>query len=297
MKVWTRGTAAILLFAAALGGCGRSAAGSAPPAEFRNARRVAIVGYEGSAMEPYISCDGRYLFFNNRNEPAEQTDILFAERSGEETFRYLGALPGVNLPPPVLDAVPSLDARGELFFVSTRSYEQTLSTLYRGDFREGTVSAVSLVPGNVSLRQRGWLTMDAEVSRDGGLLYFANARFTGGPVPVEADLSVARRGPEGFSVAADSRAILAALNSSALEYAPATSADGLELFFTRLQGTTPVILRSTRTDPSAAFSAPQPVAGISGFVEAPTLSCDGEVLYHHRLEGNEFHIVRTERVR
>jgi hypothetical protein len=71
-------TAAALLLAAAIGGCGPSAAGSAPPAEFRNARRVVISGYEGSAMEPYISCDGRYLFFNNRNEPAEQTDLQLA---------------------------------------------------------------------------------------------------------------------------------------------------------------------------------------------------------------------------
>lgn len=281
----------------AFGGCGQSAAGSGPPAEFRNARRVTISGYEGSAMEPYISCDGRYLFFNNRNEPAEQTDILFAEKSGEETFRYVGVLPGANQPPPALDAVPSLDARGELFFISTRSYEQTLSTLYRGDFRDGTVSAVGLVPGNVSLRQRGWLTMDAEVSRDGGLLYFANARFTGGPVPVEADLSVARRGPDGFFVAADSPAVLGPLNSRALEYAPATSADGLEILFTRLEGSAPVILQSTRTNASAPFSAPRPVAGITGFVEAPSLSCDGGVLYYHRLEGNQFHIARAERAR
>jgi hypothetical protein len=77
---------------------------------------VQISEYDGSAMEPYISCDGRYLFFNNRNEPAEQTDILFAEKSGDDAFPFLGPPPGVNQPPPVLDAVPSMDARGELFF-------------------------------------------------------------------------------------------------------------------------------------------------------------------------------------
>jgi len=56
-----------------------------------------------------------------------------------------------------------------------------------------------------------------------------------------------------------------------------------------------VILRSTRTDASTPFSAPRPVAGITGFVEAPILSCDGAVLYYHRLDGNEFHIARAER--
>jgi hypothetical protein len=53
---------------------------------------VSISGYDGSAMEPYISCDSRYLFFNSRNEPAEQTDILFAETSGEGAFRFRGPL-------------------------------------------------------------------------------------------------------------------------------------------------------------------------------------------------------------
>jgi hypothetical protein len=114
---------------------------------------------------------------------------------------------------------------------------------------------------------------------------------------VEADLSVARRGPEGFFVAADSEAVLGPLNSRALEYAPATSADGLEIFFTRLEGSAPVILHSTRTNASAPFSAPRPVAGITGFVEAPSLSCDGGVLYYHRLEGTQFHIARAERAR
>ena len=91
-----------------------------------------ISEYDGSAMEPYISCDGRYLFFNNRNEPAEQTDILFAEKSGDDAFPFLGPPPGVNQPPPVLDAVPSMDARGELFFISTRSQQQYRSLYAAG---------------------------------------------------------------------------------------------------------------------------------------------------------------------
>lgn len=228
------------------GGCGNGAAAppGTPAAEFRNHRRVQITGYEGSAMEPYISCDGRFLFF-----------------------------------------------------ISTRSYDTTLSTLYAGDLRDGRVTSVRLVAGNMAVGQRGWLTMDAEISRDGSLLYFANARFTGGTVPVEADLSVARRVQGAFSVLDDSRAILANLNSRALEYAPATSADGLEIFFTRLEGSSPVILRSSRSDTAAPFGAAYPVTGITGFVEAPALTCDGSVLYYHRLEGSEFAVFRAERAR
>lgn len=68
---------------------------------------VSIEGYDGSAMEPFISPDGHYLFFNNENDPAVNTNLHFAERIGKLSFRYLGELPGVNSH--VLDAAPSLD--------------------------------------------------------------------------------------------------------------------------------------------------------------------------------------------
>jgi hypothetical protein len=121
--------------------CGQDGANPAArsAAAFQNVRRVEIRGHAESAMEPYVSCDGRYLFFNNRNEPGAQTDLYFAERSDDVTFTLRGPLPGANQPPPVLDAVPSMDVRGAFFFISTRSYETTLSTLYEGDFREGRV--------------------------------------------------------------------------------------------------------------------------------------------------------------
>jgi hypothetical protein len=35
---------------------------------------------------------------------------------------------------------------------------------------------------------------------------------------------------------------------------------------------------------------------VSGFVEAPTLTCDGRALYFHRLDGSEFAIYRADRV-
>jgi hypothetical protein len=279
------------------GACGAAPQGAEeqPRAEFRDPRRVAISGYDGDAMEPFISCDGNYLFFNNRNEPSAQTDVHFAAKAGDDGFSYLGPVSGVNQPSPVLDAVPSLDAAGTFFFISTRSYETTLSTLYAGAFREGQVTAVRLVEGDFARRQPGWLTMDAEVSRDGSLLYYADARFAGGAAPEEADLGVARRVGDAFNVAADSKAQLANVNSGALEYAPSTSADGLEIFFTRLTGSQPVILHAVRTAASVPFGAPQSVSAITGFAEAPSLSCDGRSLYYHREDGGKFSIYRVTR--
>jgi hypothetical protein len=295
-NVSTRAVTCLPVLAAVVA-CGQDGANPAAPAPvaFQHERRVEISGHADSAMEPYISCDGRYLFFNNRNEPGEQTDLYVAERAGEATFTLRGPLAGANQPPPVLDAVPSLDVRGTLFFISTRSYEQTLSTLYTGDFREGRVENVRLVPGNVSRRLRGWLTMDAEINRDGTLLYFADARFAGGAVPQEADLAVARGVDGTFSVAPDSARLLATLNTPALEYAPATSADGLEIFFTRLEGSSPAIFRAARASASEGFGVATPIAGVGGFVEAPSLSCDGRTLFYHRREGGAFSVFRAER--
>jgi hypothetical protein len=264
-------------------------------ADFGNPQRVEILGYNGDAMEPFIACDGRYLFFNNRNEPSAQTDVLYAEKDKDESFRFLGPVPGLNQPAPVLDAVPSMDAAGQIFFISTRSYESSLSTLFSGDFRDGRAWSVSLVAGNFSRRQPGWLTMDAEVSRDGGLLYFTDSRFAGGAIPEEADLGVARRSGGTFDVVSDSRAQLANVNSKSLEYAPSTSADGLELFFTRLKGSLPVILHSTRAGASLPFDAPRSLSAISGFAEAPSLSCDGRTLYYHRKDGDQYSIYRVTR--
>ena len=78
---------------------------------------VVISGYEGSAMEPFISPDGHYLFFNNENDPNVNTNLHFADRLGKLSFRYLGELPGVNSP--VLDAAPSMDAAGHFYYAKS----------------------------------------------------------------------------------------------------------------------------------------------------------------------------------
>jgi hypothetical protein len=93
---------------------------------------VTIVGYSGSAMEPFISPDGRFLFFNNENDPAINTNLHFARRTGTRTFQYLGELPGVNSPS--LDAVPSIDSAGHFYFTTLRDYDRTGDSIYTGHF-------------------------------------------------------------------------------------------------------------------------------------------------------------------
>ena len=292
-RAWTALALVVLVPA-----CGGSEMAAPPPpgepAAFGAPERVAILGYAGEAMEPFVTKDGLFLLFNSRNDPAIDTKLHYAERVDGRTFQYRGELAGVNTPS--LEGVPSLDAAGNLFFVSTRRYDQTLSTLYRGRLAGGTVTGVELVPG-VSARTPGLVQFDAEVSDDGNTLFVVEGQFTGGGGPRTTNIGIAVRDGSGFRRPA--MTLMSAINTAALEYAPAISADLLELFFTRLDnsGAQPVthIMRSVRASASAAFGPPQRLETITGFVEAPTLSGDGRTLYYHLLEGNRFVIQRVVR--
>src|SRR5690349_21866005 len=139
---------ALLCCALLATGCGAQMNAAPPGLEYRAfgaPQRVAIRGYGGDAMEPFITRDGRYLLFNNRNDPRVDTNLHYAERVDDVTFDYRGELKGANSP--ALDGVASVDRDGNLFFISTRSYGQTLSTVYRGRFNGGAVSGVELVQG------------------------------------------------------------------------------------------------------------------------------------------------------
>ena len=208
-----------LALLAVLGACGAQKSVPPPPEYhgFGAEQRVAIRGYAGDAMEPFITRDGRYLFFNNRNDPRIDTNLHYAERVDDLTFDYRGELQGANSP--VLDAVPSMDRDGNLYFISTRSYAQTLSTLYRGRFRAGAVSGVELVAG-VSLGRRGLLVFDAEISPGGEALFLADGEFSGGPDPRSADIAVAVRDGAGFRRHPASAEFMRNVNTGTLEYAP-----------------------------------------------------------------------------
>ncbi len=252
-------------------------------------QRVTIRGYNGHAMEPFLTRDGNYLMFNNLNEPQENTNLHYAERKDDLTFEYKGEIKGVNTRS--LEGVPSMDEEGMLYFVSPRSYDKTLSTLYRGRFKDGSVDGVELVPG-VSRRQPGIVNFDVEISADGKTLYFVDALFVQGG-PKTADLVIATRTGTGFKRDTKSSAILKQVNTTALEYAADISADGLELFFTRMNSPPtmpPAIFRAARKSQDDPFEKPQKVAGPTGFVEASTLSHDGKTMYYHTVE-NERRVI------
>lgn len=260
-----------------------------PYTAFHDPRRVTLRGYTDDAMEPFITRDGKYLLFNNRNDPSVNTDLHYAARIDALTFDYRGKLVGVNTA--ALEGVPSMDRTGELYFVSPRSYASTLSTLYRGRFQDGTVTGVEIVPG-VSPQKRGIVNFDAEISADGNTLYFVDGDLSKGGMPSAADIVIATRDRAGFRRAPNSAEILHNINSSALEYAPAISEDGLELFFTRFDANAkpavPTIYRASRKSIMQPFNPPQRIVAIDGFVEGPTLTADGHTLYYHKRENDHF---------
>lgn len=262
--------------------------------DFQNPEPVTIHGYSDNTMEPFITRDGRYLFFNNSNDPSVNTNLHYAERIDDLTFEYKGEIAGVNTP--ALEGVPTMDRDGRFYFVSTRSYRETLSTIYRGRFSRGVVSEVEMVHG-ISEKKPGHLNFDVEVSASGERLYFVDGIFSGKPVPDKADIAIAVRDGASFRRLNDSSALLKNVNTDALEYAACISLDELELFFTRLESTGLVIYRTTRKTVKDVFEPPERVAAATGFVEAATLSPDGLSLYYHKKVGDRFVIYRVTRSR
>jgi Tol biopolymer transport system component len=259
---------------------------------FQNPQRVTIEGYDGEAMEPFITRDGKYLFFNNLNESSVNTNLHWAERVDDLHFKYRGELKGVNTA--ALEGVPSMDRDGNFYFVSNRSYDQTASTLYRGKFSDDAITGVELVPG-VSLAKPGIVNFDAEISADGNTLYFIESEFSFLGQPKNARILFARRKGSSFVRDPASAAIMEAINTDGLNYAPATSASECELFFTRAGPQGPAIYISVRSDKTKPFQTPLRLAAITGFVEGPTLSPDEKSLYYHKKENGHFVLYRVTR--
>ena len=263
---------------------------------FTNPQPVTIQGYSQDAMEPFISPDGNYLFFNNSNS-APQTNLYYATRIDDLTFQFQGEIGGANAPG--LNAVASMDVNNIFYFVSTRSYSQTLSTIYSGNFSNGSLSNVAIVPG-ISKDKLGDVNFDQCISPDGSTLYFVDGVFNGGSVPQHASIAIAKRlVGDHFMRLKNSAKIMQTINTHGLNYAPDISKSGLEFFFTRIPGQPPmpppVIYTATRASTSRPIGKPRKIEAITGFAEAPALSPDEKSLYYHENVNGTFVIQRVTR--
>ena len=263
---------------------------------FANPQAVTIQGYTGTAMEPFISSDGQYLLFNTSNQAPNIPALQYATGVNGQSFLYQGEISGANQSG-ALSGTPTMDDDGNLYFVSTRSYAQTLSTIYTGQFDAGSVSDVHPVPG-VSGAAGGIVDFDVAVSPDGNTLYVSVGTFNGGSAPEKASLSIYDKEGSGFVADPSSARLLHAVNQKKfLTYAASISTNGLELFFTRARtsGDVPAIYRATRKKIGKPFGHVQRLAAVTGFAEAPSISADGSTLYYHQLVGDQFDIESVTR--
>lgn len=258
--------------------------------------RVNILGYEDHIMEPFLSRDGTILFFNNLNNPSVNTNLHYSTRINDSLFQYEGELKGINTD--FLEGVPSMDVSNVLYFISTRSYDQTLSTIYHCYFLNDSVSNISLVSG-ISRNIAGWVNFDIEVSRDGNYLYYSDGLYDTQGGPYESDLGLAVKTNNLFRISDD--LVLKEINTEALEYGACISSNMLELYFTRAElpltgSSVPQIYVATRNSDSEPFGIPSKIKSISGFAEAPTISPDDQIIYYHKKEDGKFvlYLIRKE---
>jgi hypothetical protein len=284
------------LFAVPTGAAGPGARAAKKSTGFADPEPVVIEGYSATAMEPFISPDGEDLFFNTSNQAPGIPALQYATRGAGQTFTYEGPVAGTN-ESGFLSGTPSLDDHDTLYFVSTRSYDQTFSTIYAGVFSSGQVTGVHLVSG-VTGAAGGTVDFDVGVSPDGATLLVSVGQFDQAGVLHSAHLALYDNQGSGFVLDPNSTRLLHAVNKKKdLTYAAAISGNGLELFFTRaaVSGGDPAIYRAVRTHLGRPFGHVQRISAISGFAEAPSISADGGTLYYHLLVGDQFAIESVSR--
>jgi len=264
---------------------------------YERSQVVDIEGYKDDAMEPCISLDGKYLFFNNFNGDKSDTHIHFAKRVAGTRFRYEGILPGTRSKSK--DMAPSIDRKNRFYFTSLRSFDKDRKSIYTGTWRPNGVTDVAPVSGKISPVEVFTVNMDCCISPDGNVLVLSRAVFMFSKDPSKSDLLIASRSDYGtFEMNKAMQKTIDSLNTSALEYAPALTDDLREIYFTRCHkdgdghGHGPffetMMARRARAD--LPFGPPQRLSAIEGFAEAPSLTLDKRELYYHKRIGNVFRI-------
>lgn len=297
----------ILLIFSILISCSTNNESTSSYPTFGNEINVTIDGLTFDAMEPFISSNGNYLFFNNINDGIN-TKLYYATRINDSTFNFVGELSGANQTTvPHLDAVADMDVNGNFYWTSTRNYPTELNNLHYGTFNTGTITNIGRVQGDFNMNTPGWLVMDHGISLDGQFLYFNNARFddTSCVGPCETHLGIAKKiNSNTFNITSNSSEILQNINdSNYIYYAPCISSDNLELYYTRyLKNVTAStvfdVCVAVRRNETSIFSEPKVLfsKNISSLVEAPTLTTNKKIMYYHEKTPSTHKIMMRYRI-
>ena len=270
--------------------------------EFTNEKKVTITGYSSDAMEPYISKNNNYLFFNN-NQDVNGKELYYAIRVNDTIFEFKGEVQGVNTT--FVDGNPTMDAQNNFYFISTRDLDTGNKTIFSGVFNNGTITNLYKVSGTINISTPYWINMGVEVSKDGNTLYVSNAKFNiGDNFPNKGNIRFAIKTNYEFNIPNNEADILVNINTDeAIEYAGEVSFDELELFYSQVTLSNPPIFKlyyAKRNQTNGIFGKPVSITepfkdNLNAFVEGPSLSNDGKRLYYHKLENNTFSIFMLSR--
>ncbi|MEP6903147.1 MAG: hypothetical protein ABJA66_15470 [Actinomycetota bacterium] len=266
--------------------------------KFEQPEIVKINGYDREIMEPFLSRDGKTLFFNNLNDSSENTNLHWAIRIDDFTFQYKSEIVGVNTSN--LEGVPTMDKLNNLYFVSNRNYSTSFSTIFQAKYSDGKVENVKLAEGFSKLKPP-WVNFDVEVSEDGETLYLVDSKFNGQGIPQTGDIFIAKKNGANFKRLENSTEIFKNINTDDLEYAVSISSDELEIYFTRVKiplslSSIPEIYYATRNDLQSSFNPPNKLPNINGFAEAATISPDKNLIYFHKKESGKFYLYGIRKI-
>ncbi len=283
---------------------------------FSNPQPVAIanlpIGYGGTPVstdEPFISRDGRFLFFNT-GDKENSKDLHFAEwRNGH--WQYRSEVDNKVNTPREVEGNPTMDADYNFFYIdsSTKTMVRK-SRFYPITGKLGALRHEQGVPEReIKPFKRFVGNMGVEISADGNYLYFSRATwkmfaFKLGPFE-DSDIFFSKRQDGKYIYdEAEAKRVMQYINTPDMEYAASISADNLELFFTRLSiddlrkgKVHSQIMRATRSNVMQAFGKPRLIEAIgsSDFVEGPSIGPDGSELYYHKRVGEKFRLYKVTR--
>lgn len=270
--------------------------------EFITEQKILITGYSSDAMEPFITKNGNYLFFNNL-QGVNGKELYYAERVDDTTFEFKGEIQGVNSTE--VDGNPTMDGQNNFYFISTRDLDTGIKTIYGGIFNNGTVTDLHQINGTINIPTPFWINMGVEISKNGNTLFASNAKFNVGEnFPNKGNIRFAIKSGDEFNIPTNETDILATINTdAAIEYAGELSADELELFYSQVTLSSPPVFKlyyAKREQTNGVFGNPisitAPFKGNpNAFVEGPSLSNDGKRLYYHKLDNDIFSIFMLTR--
>ena len=234
--------------------------------------RPEVMSFSGrfSDADPFVSADGRRLYFVSRRPTAEGAtedkdwDIWFVERRGDGWGEPRNVGAPVNTPRN--EMYISVTRQGTLYFHSNREEGRSDMDIYRAP----VVDAGYGVPENlgtvVNSRFNEWDPLAAP--DDSYVIYTSSGR----PDDMgRGDLYVSFRSPDGTWT--PGRNMGAPINSNAFDYCPVLSPDGRSLFFSsyRTLPLTSAAARRSLSDLLALFARPASGLGDIYWVDAKVI--------------------------